>query len=698
MNWHEYPILRLVVPLIIGILFYMQFPEWSPPLISNLLMLLIIAFLAWPKKYLFPYKHRYISGFIIYLAFFLIGNALSQFHHSYQNKNYYGNNISQAKYVLATLVEPPEDKARSIKLVVEISKMGTLEAQSNTNGLAVLYLAKDSISKNLHYGDRLFFRNELKAINAAQNPDEFNYQAYLNNSGIKYQAYLRSGQWHLTSQKGGNVIKGWSIYIRHFLLNELKRHHIRDAEFSVTAAMLLGVRNHLSPELRQSFSGAGAMHILCVSGLHVGIIFMLLNYFLSFFDHIKRGRLIRSIIILLSIWTYAMITGLSPSVIRAATMFSFISIGQNINRQVNTYNSLAASAFVLLVFNPYLILDVGFQLSYAAVIAIIALQPPLQNLWTPRWNILFKVWQLSTVSIAAQIGTAPLALYYFHSFPNYFLLTNLIVIPAAFAVFISGIVVLVFSWAGPLADYFAWILSKMVIALNTFITTIEQLPFAVSKNIYISAPELIILTLLSILMAIMLIHKKTKLLFVNLILIVLFLGANIYQKNLPNQFIVYQSGKYDYISFIHDNLETALTDADVIEYPELLDYQTLEHRIRFHIKTRQLLDLNKPGASFAVNFFHQKQFIGFHDLKIALINTDYSMIDVESPIELDYLIISGNPEIDIPKILKTYSCKKIIVSSSTAPWSIKKWKKEISKSEIPVHYVKEEGAFVLNLE
>lgn len=698
MNWHEYPILRLVVPLILGILFYMQFPQWAPPLISNLVLLVVVSLLAWPKKYLFPYKHRYISGIIIYTTFFIIGIGLSQFQHSYQKENYFATKLSESDYAIATLIEPPAEKPRSIKLIVAVRQMGNQEEIFTTDGLAVLYLEKDSNAKALQYGDVLIIPNELKPVSAPQNPDEFDYQSYLSNSGIEYQAYLRIGKWYKTNLKQGNPIKMYAINIRHFLLEELKRHGIRDAEFSVTAAMLLGVRNHLSPELQQSFSGAGAMHILCVSGLHVGIIFMLLNYFLGFLDRIKKGAIIRSIIILSSIWTYAMITGLSPSVVRAATMFSFISIGQNIGRQVNVYNSLSASAFVLLAFNPYLIIDVGFQLSYAAVIAIVALQKPLQNLWTPKWEGLFKIWQLTTVSIAAQIGTAPLALYYFHSFPNYFLLTNLVVIPAAFAIFISGIIVLVFSWSGVLADYFAWILSKMVALLNTFITGVEQLPFAVSRNIYIDSTELVILILLSIFTSAMFINKKPKLMFVNLTLIALFLGANIFQRQLPDQFLVYQTGKYDYVSFMHNGVEHVLTDADVVEYPELLDYQTQEHRIRFHINTRELYDINKTIVKEIPGIYQQQQFVEFHNLRIVIISPDMAMVSYNDSIAIDYMIISGNPKINIQQLLQTYDCKQIIIASSNAPWNIKTWKKELLNAKIPTYIVKDKGAFIIDLD
>jgi len=697
MNWHEYPILRLLAPLILGILFYLQFPSLAPHWSISIFALLVIAFLAWPRKYLFPYKHRYLSGLLISLSFFIFGIALSQFHYPYEQTSYFALHSDSSAVAIARIVEPPQEKPKSIKLNVDIEYIESAEKHAFTEGMAVLYLEKDSNAQKLEFGDRIIMQNNLQKIKGPQNPDEFDYRNYLYNGGIQYQMYLRKNAWNLLSKASGFNLKSWAFSMRNYLLSQLQAHNVKNAEYSVASAMLLGVRKNLSPELRQAFSSAGAMHILCVSGLHVGIIFMLLNYLLSFLNRTSETKKIKTLIILGSIWLYALITGLSPSVVRAATMFSFISVGQNIGRQVNIYNSLAASAFLLLIFNPYLILDVGFQLSYAAVIAIVSLQKPLQNLWTPPWPWLFKIWQLATVSIAAQIGTAPLALYYFHSFPNYFLLTNLIVIPASFIIFLSGVVTLAFSWSGIFADYLGWLLSKMVAILNWTISGIQGLPFAVSSGIYINSWQLIILICLIILTAIMLIYRKPRLIFVNLILVFAFIGISINQQHLPAQFIAYQTGKYDYLSFTSNGSELALTDADILDYPQLIDYQCSEHRIRYHIKKTTLYDIKKTAEKHAPNFFREQQFIGFMNLRLVIINPEFSLLDFSGSIPVDYIVLSDNPQISLKQLLKIYQAKQIIIGPTNAPWTLRKWKKEFSSIDIPVWVVNEQGAFVVDI-
>ncbi len=672
MNWHEYPIVRLLVPFLLGISCFLQFPDLALPWQVNLLTLAILAFLAWPRKYLFPYRHRYFSGLFIYFSFFLLGFSISQNQQPSNKTDYIGNYADSSTFLLARITEAPVRKAKSIKLLVDIEKASSEKSIVNTTGLAILYLKPDSLANLLEYNDYIIIRKQLSLVRPPGNPDEFDYKNYLYQDGIKYTAYLNSGDWQRSSITSFGNIKSLSNKIRHVLLEQLQKHNIKNAEFSVAAAMLLGVRSNLSPELQKAFSGAGAMHILCVSGLHVGIIYMLLNFLLSFLNPLKKGKKIKIILIILSIWLYALITGLSPSVVRAATMFSFIGIGQNLRRHVNIYNTLAASAFILLIFNPFLISNVGFQLSYAAVIAIVTLQRPLQDLWTPGPGIVFRIWQLICVSVAAQIGTAPLALYYFHNFPNYFLLTNLIVIPAAFIIFIGGIVVLFFFWWNDLADILGLLLAKIIQGLNFLVTSIESIPGAVSSNNYISTTELIILILLSILIPAMLLRKSRKLLFINLLLLILFLLADIHEQNRPPEFIVYNSGRYNYIAFMQKGKEYIISRPELKHNPHLTDYQTLGHRIYNHIHERKWIMIDDNEQLVGESFYRYRNFIGFVGKRIAIVSPTSVQKHYNKSIAVDYLVVMDNPKARHADILKQYSCEMIIIASTNSPWNTKK--------------------------
>jgi competence protein ComEC len=449
LKFKEYPILKLLVGLIIGIIAAHAGIELTIQWYYWLIGILVLGGLAWPKKYLFNYNYRFISGFIIYFVFVLFGFLLYQFQSNSKQENYYGNLLSFDNQYIVRIIDLPQQKPKSIKLFVEVHSVLSNDHLQPSIGKALIYLQNDSFAKQVYYGDLLAIDSDFSPIAASSNPDQFDYKSYLSLQDIHYQSYIRSGSWKLLEHTTGFDIKLFALKLRAKLIEILYANQLSEDELSVAAGMLLGVRDMLSPDLKQAYAGAGAMHILCVSGLHVGIIFLILNSVLGALNYRKSHRALKALLILSFIWFYALLTGLSPSVVRSATMFTFIVIGQNVNRHVNILGSLSASALVILVVQPNLLFDLGFQLSYSAVVSIVVLQKPIASLWNPPNLILDKAWQLIAVSVAAQIGTAPISLYYFHQFPNLFILTNLLVIPAAYLVINLGIAVLALSFIYP---------------------------------------------------------------------------------------------------------------------------------------------------------------------------------------------------------------------------------------------------------
>ena len=304
------------------------------------------------------------------------------------------------------------------------------------------------------------------------------------------------------------------------------------------------------------YSSSGAMHVLAVSGLHVGIIYLLLNSLFLFFEKFKYGKYLKAVFLILSLWAYALLTGLSPSVLRAATMFSFIIIGSALKRQTNIYNTLAASAFVLLLYNPYILLQVGFQLSYAAVLGIVYLQPKLYKLiYTKHW-LLDKIWAITTVSIAAQLATFPLDIYYFHQFPNYFLLSNLFVIPLATFIIGGGVLLFVTSVIPFFPGSLAWVVNKILMLLNFSVQWVENLPYSLSLGISITVLETIIVYTIIILFFSSIIKWKPRLLQLSLALVIFFMILQIkeqYRTGKQQYFIVYDVPKERAIDFVDGN-------------------------------------------------------------------------------------------------------------------------------------------------
>ena len=674
MQVREYPILKLLIALIIGILIA---KSYIIPLISwyyILLPIAILSLLSWPNKYLFPYKHRYISGLFIYFSFVFFGFLLFQNSFESIKDGYFGNiNSAESKYYQIRIIEPPQEKPNSIKIYAEVEAIRNNDIIEPTFGKLLIYLQKDSIAQKLEYGDKLTFNKNLNKIEAPKNPEQFNYKAFLQQKDILFQTYLRSGDWDklASNEKYGIVYN--ALKLRTYLLNILETNNVKGDELGIAAGMLLGLRDLLSPELRQAYAGAGAMHILCVSGLHVGIIFLILNALLSFLNHSVKTKVIKASIILLFIWFYALLTGLSPSVVRSATMFTFVIIGQNINRHTNILGSLSASAFLLLIINPSLLFDLGFQLSYSAVVAIVILQKPMENLWIPNNIVLYKIWQLITVSIAAQIGTLPISLYYFHQFPNLFLLTNIIVIPAAYIVIILGIIVLLTSFISPISLFLGKVLSFFLSFLNVLISEIEHWQYSVTKDIYLNDTLLILLIALITSMSIWLLLKKKKLVFVNISIIIFIIIANSVKYENSDEVVFYHSTKNTYLAFYSGRDAVIICDSAVISNPDIMSFQVSGNELKKGIKVRKFIQINKLTEFENNNISIHPPFIRFNSENYA-----FSPINnpTHSPIKVDYFIIDRLMNIKNNTI---DSSSNIILAANIPKWKIDNMKNIISK-------------------
>ncbi|OYT11352.1 MAG: hypothetical protein B6I18_04430 [Bacteroidetes bacterium 4572_112] len=687
MKISEYPIIRLLVSIIIGILLS------KSDIINNfqwywvIPFVIILATLAWPKRYFFSYKNRHIAGILISLIFVLIGFSLHKYNTNFEKENHFSNYIGSHSTYQLKLIEPPQNKEKTTKLICEVEIVKTGNSIHSTIGEVLIYLQKDSNSQLLSYGDIIAYTSELKPTEDPLNPDQFNYKNYLLLQGIKYQSYGRAHNWKLI-QKAETSIMGFALNLRKDLLKVLEENNVKDDELSVAAGMLLGVRDMLSPELRQAYAGAGAMHILCVSGLHVGIIFMILSWLLGFISNTTAGKATKSIIIISIIWFYALLTGFSPSVVRSATMFTFIVVGQGLKRHVNIFGSLSSSAFVLLVYDPNLLFDLGFQLSYAAVTAIVIIQPPLAKLWAPRYSIINKAWQLIAVSVAAQIGTAPLSIYYFHQFPNYFILTNLIIIPAAYLIIMLGIIVVATSFIPIISALLGKGLSFFLELINYIISYIEQMQYAVTKNIYISPTILFFSILLIISMSIWILEKKKKLIFVNLSLIIILLVAGLFNYDLEDEFVFYKNRKSTYMAIYSDKQAWILCDTNVYNDHSIASFSVSGHELHKGISEYHyyLLDSNLHVKN--KRFYIDYPFIAIGDKVILLNNSKIDSLDKSQYYYLyhDYNIKSTKP------INKNANW---IISQNIPYWESKKIIPKLDSLGINYHQIKTDGAWVV---
>ncbi len=676
---HNFPVLKLLIPYILGVFCgYFTFFDPKIAFLAFLLQLsgtLIVLFLR--KKINF-WAQKGI-GLLFSLTFFMAGYLITTFdyHHPFQNSN--PSQINTNEFQMAEIIEPIQEREKSVKLIVKMN-----------NQKKLLYLKKDSRTSQLKAGDWINTDISFKPIAAPQNPDCFDYRTFMARKGISLTGYGDSTHW----KKGitGNTFRiKWVAYnLQQKLSQILLNSGLQGSEYQVASAILLGNDDTMEPELKTQYSNAGVSHILSVSGMHVGIIFMIINVLLSPLDQYKKSRILKTLILLVVVWIYAAITGLSPSVIRSATMFTFVLIGEILKRKTNIFQSLFASLFILLIINPLLLFDLGFQLSYLAVFGIVVFQKPIGSLFNPKNKIMAYFWSLTSVSIAAQLSTFPISIFYFHQFPNYFLLANLLVIFLSFCIMIGGIIVIVLSIIPSVSGFLGWVLSYLIRLMNLIIEWIQSLPGSVTEHISCSLFQMVLLYFL-IFCTFGTLKWKNKFYFWGILMTLLcfFLISNVHHFNnqkhtemvifsIPNKMLfLFKSGEKSYI----------VSDSITNRADPKFKFSAESHLLKYQMNP-QFISINEDIKG--VNFNKQGALICFQGKLMGLV-TQKNQWCWKSTV-LDYLFISEN-NID-PDILKQLNCKTVILSDNIRMSQVQKWKRATENQKMEQYSLREQGAFI----
>lgn len=524
----------MLIPFFVGVIFqfYLDSPIpyfWTSTFVLFVLVLLNQSFLA---------KQRFLiktNGFVISLLFFLLGGFTMLTTDRLKSSKYF---FEAGKHSYQLYVnEPVVEKDKSVKVFVDVISKN----KNKTIGKSLVYLEKSPKSLNLKYGDILLIDGIFKPIKTNGNPEEFNYGDYLQKKQIYHQTYLKGNQWKKVGNKA-NLIFNFTYSIRNFYSKLIDNSFLKQHNKDVLKALLLGQKDDLDRDTLRTYSSAGAMHVLAVSGLHVGIIMLMLMFLFKPIKRMIYGKTIFVLLIVFCLWFYAFLTGLSPSVLRSALMFSFVVIGKEMERETSIYQSILVSAFILIIINPLVIFKVGFQLSYLAVLGIVYLQPKIYNLWYIKYKFLDYLWKITSVSIAAQIATFPLGLYYFHQFPNYFFISNLIVIPLAGAILGVGLAYLLLFKIPFVNDIILMLLDGLLSLLNFCVEKVEQLPYSIMWGISITWYETIFIYIILLFVIFAFTLKRAKLLIRALVFTVGLIGVfifNSYYYQHQNQLIVY---------------------------------------------------------------------------------------------------------------------------------------------------------------
>lgn len=670
MNNFRFIFFRLCLYLILGILFGFYVPTGN--FISLLLtglslaIFLIAYFIA--RKQLF---YGSFPGIATFLLIFNLGYGIAHFSQPEFQPNHYLKFEGKAEKLLkAHITEELKPTAYAQRFILEADEVISKDSAWRTQGRILLNLY-DTLAKNqLSPGKEIVIPFEPKEIKPPTNPFQFSYKDYLKNLKIERQLNVSSEQIKILESEAPSLNHA-AKNLRREIIKQLKRENFSSEEMAIFQALILGDRRDLSDDLYKDYAAAGAIHILAISGLHIGILLWLLNFLLKPLDRFRKGKIIKTILIICLLWSFALLTGLSASVVRAVSMFSFIAVGMQLNRKTSTLNSIFVSLFFLLIFNPYYLFQAGFQLSYLAVTGIVLFYPLLYPLITIRRKWLDYFWKLIVVSLCAQIAILPVALFYFHQFPGLFLLTNLVVLPFLAIILGFGILIILLSGFDILPAFLAEAFGFLLSLMNSFVKTIAGVESFVLTDLKFSGFQLAAYFL--ILFALFLFYWKKS--FRN----ILFLIASILAFQMlsiaeilkipSEEFIVFQKNRTSEIAWKQNNflsLYGTEKPKDYLRERKIKEYEFEEIPSILKVSDTKILIVDSSGVYQIPEF---------------------------SP---EIVLLKDSPKINLERLISMLRPERIVADGSNFPKYIRKWRETCNKKEIPFHYTGEKGAFVLS--
>ncbi len=552
--WKKAPFVRLLISLMIGIIiqWYWQFPPlvWYSIFTGAILIAIIFFYLPLFKRY----RMGFLNGGAILLPFIAIGALLIEHHDIRHSENWVGHYLTESNTLLVTLEEPLVEKNKSFKADGSAGYLIENEKTIVVKGKIIIYFKKDSLLPALEYGSQIIFKKPLQEIKNSGNPGGFDYKRYSLFHGVTHQVYLKPEEFIVLPETNKSWLPKFLNTIREKVLTILRNNIKGDKETGLAEALLIGYKDDLDKTLVQSYTNTGVVHIIAISGLHLGLIYWLLLQLLKPMQRRKYTNWLRPLLIICGLWLFSLLAGAQPSILRSAVMFTCIVAGENLTKRTSIYNNLALSAFLLLCYNPYWLWDVGFQLSYSAVLSIVIFMQPIYNLFYIKNKLLDFFWKLNAVTIAAQILTLPISIYHFHQFPTHFLLTNFVAVPLSSLILLGEIFLCLISFIPAVALFVGKILSWLIWIMNSYIEKIEALPFSLWDGLQIDTIQVILLFIFIAGISYWMLEKTKNGLKIGLSALLSFFilrSFSFWEKSKQQKIIVYNVPQHQAIDFIN---------------------------------------------------------------------------------------------------------------------------------------------------
>ena len=653
---------RILFCYVLGILSY---PFWEFPfkvLVSCQGILLLGCILFKKRKLLF---------WVCTLVFFwTLGIGMQFANDDSQKGNYYQEYLStDAFYVMEGIVEKVL-KPSPFNSQYEF-QLYTLN-QHSVVGKLLLSLKNDSLSPNLHVDDRLRIVGRIQKITSSKNPYQFDYAEYMRKQGIEHRINIQKAQLN-SLPKNKQTWRGMAYGFREYLISKLEKQGFQSDNESVIKALVLGDRTDISTELKRDYADAGAVHLLAISGLHIGVLLLLLNGLFSPLLQWKHGGFVRLLLVVSCLWIFAFITGLSASVMRSVTMFSAVALGIALKRSKSQFQTLLISLFVLLLIRPNFIYDVGFQLSYLAVFGILWLMPVAMQFWKPRWWIVMKIWQLIALGTIAQLCVLPLSLYYFHQFPLLFLIANLVIVPFMGLLLGGGILVVLVSALNINVPIIIKGYDFLMSFMNGLIYWVADQDALVIRNIPFGTFELICVFVGVLGLGLWLEKPNQRKIFVPLLAGCILIGGIHFQEN--------QKAHQDSLWIFHRNKQT------IIAQKKGIQLRLYQHKDSIKNKLTLLENFKmKERIQFVDTVPHRNVF-----LESNLLVVDEKNVFIPIGNQPPNILLTQSPKIHLKELIDSLKPQKIIADGSNYPTLVRQWEETCKREKISFHNTYTDG-------
>lgn len=650
------------------------------------MLMTIFVLLAFVRRH---FRLRVDGGWAGLLAIYLLGYAAVPLRSETTNPVHIVHCSDTIENYTAVVASYPGRGANTWKQVAEVRSVRTEGGWRRAAGKVLLYFDLNGYDDPYPYGTTLLLNGSPQPVSGPSNPAEFDYREFLALQHIHCQQYLRADDAIAIGGDPPSRIMKLSIAMRSRAVAVFHRFMRKGQEQVVASALVLGAKDGLDDDLYAAYTGSGTMHVLAVSGLHVGIIYAMIMFVFGPIRKINGGRVCLALLSVTMLWGYAFVTGLSPSVLRATMMFSFVTIAGPWGRRANIYNTFAVSAFVLLLYEPNLIFSVSFQLSYAAVLGIVYFYPRFVNVWQPTSWLGRKVWETSCVSVAAQLATFPISLFYFHQFPLYFLFANLFAIPLSFAILVVGISTLIVSVWAPLATATGWLLNYLVLALNKTVTISASLPFGQVDGIFITPLQCWMLAGVVGAVVVLVEFRKLSALYAGLLFSLVFAvggWAHALAHDGPRMVVYHVRGHYG-VEFTEGRRSYFLADSSLTRDARKISYHITGYRTASGVRT-----VRDASTAPFVRELEGARLICWKEYTIIhIFDREFKW---PPDLTVDCAIVSNSAVRELPATRDGTAMSEMVVDGSNSGYVTRKLEREAAGYAVAFHATAKSGAFI----